>query len=693
MAYTYESNGDIVISGWEVGISNSPYQTQTNTALVAQGVSDMRNVDIITVPGEASVAMATVPMITQASAQNVTFTVNAASDIFTYNGTIPLEVNTCITVANSGGGLPGGMAAGTPYYIKQVLSATTFTVSAASAGGIQLDVTTTGTGTQTFSTIDMGTPLYFDSYLFASQYYLYFLQDSNGRIWVYNQAFPSFLNGTGKWVYMNSYVTSESSLNTANGLAVYSGYLFFFTQGAIHVMSIFDFALQTVDLAHLTTRSSWTFNWKGLSGNFQGISHQALVSQLNQLLICNANGLAVLGIIPGSLIASTTSGTAFSLAETHSVTDGVTTNNSSSISTVSAFFTATDVGAVIVGSNIPAGTVVISVTNNTHAVLSNNCSGSGSALTFTITKSYSYQIQGLILPDNETATCLAELGGSVLVGGINNLIYPWDEVSISYDALIRCAENYTYQMVTVNTTTYIFSGTRGRIYVTNGSNVQLFAKMPDHISGTVNPIYSWYGVLSNRNQVYFGVSATDNAGTTISQYGGVWGIDTDTKALRMVNQLSYGTYAGYASALIANRGPLITSSSANTGYGLFTGWYSGTVGGIDQGTATPYTGGQAYVETDIVPVGTYINKKTFSNLEYKLAAPLAANESVSLQYRTNVTEAYTVIPITEGNGTGDVSGYGPANFQNVQWVQLRAYLTSTANSPSYVRLKELRIRD
>jgi len=60
MSYRIEKGtNDIVIDGWEVGISNSPYQSTLNTALVAQGVSDARNIDLITVPGEASVAMAT----------------------------------------------------------------------------------------------------------------------------------------------------------------------------------------------------------------------------------------------------------------------------------------------------------------------------------------------------------------------------------------------------------------------------------------------------------------------------------------------------------------------------------------------------------------------------------------------------------------------------------------------------------
>lgn len=926
MAYQIDSQtNDLVITGWEVGISNSPYQTQQNTALVAQGVSDMKNVDIITVPGEASVAMGVQTMQTQGAITNVTFTADPATDTITYNGVIPVENNTAITVTNSGGALPGGLSANTSYFIANKTATTfqlvnssvsiqllvvgggggagdtgfnglggsggaggvlynpntfvsvgafpiivgaggigstgtgtgstggtssflSFTMAGGGGGGDSsggtnganaigggsgggagtngvggtatgggfnggngtnttgsggggaggnatssgvgttiggigvsnsitgspvtygiggtwtangavggantgnganagthtfdsshaggsgvvivsyvtgsitatggtittsggrtihkfttsgtftvsaisyLDITSAGTGTQTFSTIQMGTPKYYTSWmnnLASTNYIYYFLQDSNGRVWVYDS---SVLNGSLKWIYMNSAVVNENILNSANGIIAYKSYLFFFTANGINVMSIVDQSTSFVTLAHLINRSSWFFNWQNLSivAN-TNISHQALVSQLNQLLICNGNGLAIVFEPPLSLSAQFVD--SFNLANTHTVADGVTTSGSSLISSVTPFFQATDVGAVIVGTGIPTGTTIASIQDSTHAtLLINTASASNTGLTFTITSAFNFNPQILILPESDQAICLTELGASCLIGGINNIIYPWDETNVSYDAIIRLAENYIAQMVTVNTTTYIFTGNRGRIYVTNGSNAQLFAKMSDHLSGTVNPIYTWYGVTFNRNQIYFGLSVTDNMGNALNLYGGMWALDTDTKALRMLNQSSYGTYTGYVSALISYNGDSIGSTQINNGYGMFTGWYNGTIGGVDKGIATPYTGGQAYVETDIIPVGQFLTKKTFSNIEFKLATPLVAGESVTLNYRTNITEAYTLITLTGGGATGDLSGYGAANFQNVQWIQIRPYLTSTASSPSYTRLKELRLR-
>ena len=148
MAYRLEkttAGQDIVIDGWENGIADNPYK----------GLADMRNVDPTTIDGEVSVAMAPDAMITQGPISGVTFTVNDSTDVFTYNGVVPLEVNTAIMVTNSGGALPTGMSANTPYYVKTVPTSTTFTLST-SVGGSTLNVSSTGSGTNTFSTINKG---------------------------------------------------------------------------------------------------------------------------------------------------------------------------------------------------------------------------------------------------------------------------------------------------------------------------------------------------------------------------------------------------------------------------------------------------------------------------------------------------------------------------------------------------------
>src|ERR1019366_2101461 len=118
MAYRLEDK-DIVVDGWEVGISNSPYQTIVPTNLVAKGVADMRNVDCVTVPGEVSVAFAPANTVTQVSAQAKAFTASddgSGKILFTWAGGTTLEVNTSLIFATTGS-LPTNIAVYTNYYV------------------------------------------------------------------------------------------------------------------------------------------------------------------------------------------------------------------------------------------------------------------------------------------------------------------------------------------------------------------------------------------------------------------------------------------------------------------------------------------------------------------------------------------------------------------------------------------------
>lgn len=611
MSYRLEQK-DIVISGFEKGISDSPYK----------GISDMRNVDIISVPGEASTAFAPSLTTTQTAITNAVFTVDPATEIFTWAGSVALANNTAVTFTNSGGALPTGLVANTAYYISNT-TATTFKLSvdgsgnSCASGGSIKNITGAGSGTNTFSTINIAKPKFtiYQKYNDTSNSisaYLYYGLDSNGRCWYYS--------GGSQWVYMNN-LNGENTANnpeSGNGLIGWKNTLFNFRQQNLgYILTNVIATGVPQSLAYQTTYSNWNITWQSLSktaGYPNDVSHYAYVGRDDVVYFCN-------GAYVGSIIQV-----------------------------------------------------------------------SGSVFDPTSAATYTYTQTALALPTNDQAICLAELGTNLLTGGITNAIYPWNRTATSFSYPILISESNIMRMVTVNTTTYIFAGQRGRIYKTNGTQAQLFKKMPDHLSNTVNPYYTWGDAVFNRNQLYFGVQATDNAGTAINQYGGTWAIDLDTDALRLVNQQSYGTYAGITSALCAIQG-----TNTSDGLGLLMGWYtsSNTTGGIDKSSSTPYTGGQSYVDSDIIPVGTFLKTFTPSQVEWKTSVPLGGNgtsETIALYYRLNLTASYAIIGTTSST-TGQVSDYYTTNFQNAQWVQIRAVLTSNATTPTYNRLTEIRIRE
>jgi len=68
---------------------------------------------------------------------------------------------------------------------------------------------------------------------------------------------------------------------------------------------------------------------------------------------------------------------------------------------------------------------------------------------------------------------------------------------------------------------------------------------------------------------------------------------------------------------------------------------------------------------------------------------------VTLQAYINARNcALFVAEAVIGNTTtaGGVSDYYLTNFENMEWIQIRAELSSTATTPSYVPLLEIRIR-
>jgi hypothetical protein len=296
---------------------------------------------------------------------------------------------------------------------------------------------------------------------------------------------------------------------------------------------------------------------------------------------------------------------------------------------------------------------------------------------------YTYNTSALGLPTFDVATCLAQLGSSLLVGGILNYIYPWDRVATSFNYPLICAENYTKCIVAMNSSAYIFAGNRGRIYITNGANIDLFRKFPDYLSGTVDPYYNWGWAIYWKNKLYFTIDCTANTfSTVISNFAGVWALDIASKTLILSNSLSYGTYAGSVPTL-TNMGHTIP-----TGDGIYAFW-SNTTGGIDYTGASPYTNFETRIDTDIIPVGSFLTHATFGNIEYKLGKALVAGESVRLSYRTNLTDAFTTIFTSTAL---QLSDYSLMNFEGVQWLQIRYEASSTASSPSYVLLKEIRLR-
>lgn len=624
MAYTIDPTGDIVINGFERGIGDSPHPGAQ--PLIGQygvgGLGNMINMNLVSVPGEASVNFSTSAQM-DATATGTIVSANAGADTILISGT-NLQQLQAVTFA--GGSLPGGIVAGTVYWAFPTGSGN-YQLFTDYAGVTVLNITSTGTGT--YSTPVMGQPKYFNHFV-TPWVDTYFMVDNLGQVW------SLFITPiTGNWRYTGNSITGANGTAHGNGLVSYVpsdagtttiGYLFVFRDFQI------DYATVTSN-----TTLTWTYGWtpsdgtsghnnylkSATTGTNANLVHEAMVAPDNKVYYCDTNWIG------RWYQASPTVG----------------------------FLPAT------------ASTYVFDQTS--------------------------------VLPFTDSAQCLAPLGNTLLIGGRQNVVYPWDTFSQLPAYPILIPEYNVTKMITVNTNTFIFVGNRGRIYYTNGTNAQLFKKVPDFISQTIEPYFTWGGVASVKNQLYFSFSVTTNSGVANTNYGGVWAIDLDTKALRQTNTLSYqtSTYNGFASALIPN------FSTNPSGTGLYIGWDSGSSNyGVDTTVSAPYSGSTAVavgiIDSDLVPIGTFLLPSTNGQVEFKLTVPMVTGESIQLFYRQKFSDSFTAINqgavgngLFNGSTANTYSGVCQSvDFENSQWVQIRAVMKSTASSPSYTRLFELRLR-
>lgn len=602
MAYQVEkSTGDIIISGFQNGIGDDPYS----------GFTDMRNVNITSVPGEAAVEFAT-QSVTQLALSGIVS--SASGSTLTFSGAVGIANNMGIVFSAS---TLSGATVGILYLVGAV-SGSTFKIY--SDYGLSTQVSISGSGTGTFAVLTPALPKHFAKDAVGN----YWMVDASGYVWSNTVT----IGANNNWTPLGNIPNNNSN---GNGLLFYQGtsthgYLFFLSNGSIDYIQVTAPYTVVYQWNFLTgTTGSWSATpsqtLKTASGTAN--SHEALVPPDGKAYFCDANY-------------------------------------------IDRFFQTSP----------------------------------SSPFDPTSTATYTPD-QTPLLPYNDIANCLTFLGTNLLVGGLLNCIYPWDRVSNQFNYPLLLAENVVSKMVTVNTNTFAFVGNRGRIYITNGTQAQLYKKIPDHISGTVEPYFQWGGACFNKNQLIFSALAKTNANGSITAYGGVWAVDLDTKAIRLLQKLSYGTYAGYASAIVSQTPTPISGTLQNItpqGTGLYIGWSDGVTGtGIDQTVTAPYTGGQSIIVSDMIPVGTLFEPTTSQQFEFKLNTPLLANETVELQIASSfsdyVNNTFTSLGTTSGSASATViSGLFPNKLDPQQWMLFKVILTGKSSNPSYNRLTQFRIK-
>lgn len=531
--------------------------------------------------------------------------------------------------------------------------------------------------------------------------YRYYILDSFGNIWCHDTY--TLVNWTTPlWFFVGNAGAG------ASGLAVYNGWLFV-TNG-------------TNTYWKLTVLLGNTFINTGGITSLYGVSPRVALNGHNGALFVS-DGNTIASWFANTSLTSTFSNIQSYAQYTASMTTGTVieliggTNPSVGVAadripvtfftngTLPSAISATTIYYVVYVPGTPSSFTVFSAASGGSAIdIQTGSSGRQYFNTFDphgIFENllWNFSFQNLFLPFYEQVTSMAELGGQMVIGGIKNALYLWDEISVNYSNIILLPENNTQALVTANNTVYAFTGSKGNIYITNGSIASPVISVPDYCAGIpgtassyIEPYFSWGGAAYARGRMYFSIQ--DQTAAKAGNCGGIWsfvptqnlfvGQDVGI-ALRMENVSSYGTLNGSS--------PVILPSQSQNAIGpqFWSGWQSSISSpsyGIDFSDTVPQA---AVIETDFIPTGTLLGKESFEQVEYKLGAPLLAGDSITMKYRKNNNDAWTSMGAVNEESLTELSGYWDANFEKTQWVQLQATLNPGSPS-SFIRLREIRLR-
>lgn len=300
---------------------------------------------------------------------------------------------------------------------------------------------------------------------------------------------------------------------------------------------------------------------------------------------------------------------------------------------------------------------------------------------------FRYNAGALGLPKTDGAICLAEIQSQLLIAGFHK-VYPWDRVSPQWQNPVPLHENI-YKMINILNNVYICAGFKGNIYQSNGYNAELFIKIPDTITGTIDPKWVFGDVMENRNNLYFQATATNSAsGNPIST--GTYKLDVTSKALTLDSQFSGGIYpTGFRS----DYGLLINNNNIQSvDYDKYYTAYSATTNSVDYNDTTLWLSNESLIETDIIPIGTSVQPRTFSSAEFKLDQPMTSGDSISLYARKSLSDSYILIGTTTTAVLSEF--YDGVSFEEWQWVQFKVTFSTNGSSTtsSKIRLREIRVR-
>lgn len=312
---------------------------------------------------------------------------------------------------------------------------------------------------------------------------------------------------------------------------------------------------------------------------------------------------------------------------------------------------------------------------------------------FDPTNSATYTVtpKALSLPGTALAQCLEELGTNLLIGDqTSNYIYPWDRTSTNFSLPMRCPENNIYKMLNVDNTVYILAGSKGVIYSTTGYQVAFFKKFPEYVTGGQ---VQWGGLEKINGHLIVGVLGLKaDSGPGNYKNGGVYKVflHTITPGVFVIDNAPVGNSESVLPSC------LVTYTTDS--------YFIGSSGQIDYVTpyqVDPATGDpsgryknyESFIESPVISVSPLQEFRDFTLSGVEMAKKLVAGEGFQMQYRLNITDAYSALKTFDyASYPSMINDYSTSTISKAQSIQIKMMLASSSSSDQSPRLKTVTIQ-
>jgi len=319
-------------------------------------------------------------------------------------------------------------------------------------------------------------------------------------------------------------------------------------------------------------------------------------------------------------------------------------------------------GILYIGDYTSAKGIVASLEENAGETFA---PGTGTTFTF--------NAAALDLPKNAVPCVMEEYNGQLVIGTgrsgyRDGKLYFWDTFSPSYETVLNTGNDWTWILKEFNGKLYYMAAdgsgiTNGVVYATNGYSIQKAFEIP---KATLNvqqlnhygAIYvMWNSIMAWKDKLYLGVSGQNSAG--------IYCLDVNQGSIHtpyLLPSLREGTPGIESDSVTVYYYAMLPVDETEFMVSTMESDYDGDEYKIARQNLDPsgvygsyrlYT--ESYLQTGLMTVGTKYQPATYRFFEIELGKEMTAGQTITLSYRTNLTDSWTTIGTMSYTADGAVA--------------------------------------